>query len=375
MVRAVWDEKSAVVFEERYIVCRVNQVVSFNNITYILSILRRVLALRLSKLYKDDFLIGAAVNPSTLQSASRLISEQFGSLTAENEMKFASLHPEEHVYTFEAADQIVAFARKHSLKMRGHTLVWHNQTTDWLFQGKDGALVDRDTLYARMKAHIDTVVGRYKDDVYAWDVVNEVIADEGEDLYRPSKWLEIAGPEFIAKAFEFAHKADPKAVLFYNDYNESHPVKREKIYRMVKSLLEQGVPVHGIGMQAHWNLADPAIDDIRRAIELYASLGLEIQITEMDVSVFEWDDRRTELTEPTPEMLERQAARYEAFFRLFLEYRDVITGITFWGAADDYTWLHDFPVRGRKNWPFLWDAQHQPKAAFDRVAALATEGG
>lgn len=177
----------------------------------------------------------------------------------------------------------------------------------------------------------------------------------------------------IAKAFEYAHEADPNALLFYNDYNESQPQKRDKIYTLVKSLLEQGVPIHGIGLQAHWNLFDPALDDVRAAIEKYASLGLQLQLTELDISVFRFDDRRTDLAAPEPGMLERQAERYEAVFRLLREYRGVISAVTFWGAADDYTWLDDFPVRGRKNWPFLFDARHRPKPAYDRVAALAAK--
>ena len=161
-------------------------------------------------------------------------------------MKFVSVHPAEDTYTFEDADRLAAFARKHGMKMRGHTLVWHNQTTDWLFEDKNGNLVDKATLYERLKSHTDTVVKRYKGDIYAWDVVNEVIADEGAELLRPSKWLDIAGPEFISKAFEYAHEADPAALLFYNDYNESHPHKRDKIHTLVKSALDQGTPIHGM---------------------------------------------------------------------------------------------------------------------------------
>ncbi len=327
----------------------------------------------LKTLFSADFKIGAAVNPLTILSQEQLLAEHFNSITAENEMKFASLHPEEEIYTFEAADQLVAFARKHNMAMRGHTLVWHNQTPDWLFAGTTGGLASKDILLARLKAHINTVVGRYKNDIYAWDVVNEVITDEGQELFRPSKWLEIAGVDFIAKAFEYAHEADPKALLFYNDYNESDPNKRDKMYTLLKSLLDQGVPVHGVGLQAHWNLYDPTLDDIRAAIEKYASLGLQLQLTELDVSMFRFDDRRIDLKTPGTGLLELQAERYEAIFKLLKEYREVISAVTFWGAADDYTWLDDFPVRGRKNWPFLFDEQQRPKPAFGRIANLVTK--
>lgn len=322
---------------------------------------------KLYEAFSQSFDIGAAVNTRTLQTQKELLAYHFNSITPENEMKFESLHPSEDTYTFEQADEIASFAKAHGMKLRGHTLVWHNQTSDWLFQSSRGGTIDAETLLDRMKSHIGTVVKRYKDSIYAWDVVNEVIADEGAELLRQSKWLDIAGEGFIAKAFEYAHDADPKAVLFYNDYNESHPVKREKIYKLVKGLVDRGVPIHGVGLQAHWNITNPGLDDIRSAIERYASLGLQLQITEMDVSVFEHDDRRTDLTEPTEQMKELLTERYERFFRLFREYKQHISAVTFWGAADDYTWLDYFPVRSRKNWPLLFDEQQQPKEAFWRV--------
>ncbi|GIP27928.1 beta-xylanase [Paenibacillus sp. J23TS9] len=324
----------------------------------------------LKSIFSDDFKIGAAVNPLTIRTQEELLAYHFNSITAENEMKFASVHPEEEVYSFDDADRLAAFARKHGLAMRGHTLVWHNQTTDWLFQDHQGQPVSKKVLLERLHSHIHTVVGRYRDDIYAWDVVNEVIADEGAELLRPSKWLDIAGPDFISKAFEYAHEAAPSAQLFYNDYNESHPEKCDKIYTLVKSLIKQDVPIHGIGLQAHWNLFDPSLDDIRTAIEKYASLGMQLQLTELDMSLFRFEDKRSDLKEPTNGMLEQQAERYEAVFRLLKEYRDVISSVTFWGAADDYTWLDNFPVQGRKNWPFLFDEQHLPKPAFYRIADL-----
>lgn len=324
----------------------------------------------LKDIFTNDFRIGAAVNPLTIRTQEELLAYHFNSITAENEMKFASLQPEEGVYAFDEADRLAAFARKHGMAMRGHTLVWHNQSTGWLFEDKQGNPIDKATLLERMKSHIHTVVGRYKDDIYAWDVVNEVIEDEGDGLLRRSKWLDIAGPEFIARAFEYAHEADPHAVLFYNDYNESHPAKRDKIYTLVKSLLEQDVPIHGIGLQAHWNVYDPSLDEIRAALEKYASLGLQLQLTELDMSMFRFDDKRTDLTEPSAELLELQAERYDRIFKLLKEYRNEITSVTFWGAADDYTWLDDFPIRGRKNWPFLFDGLHRPKPAFYRLTEL-----
>ncbi|WP_314002972.1 endo-1,4-beta-xylanase [uncultured Paenibacillus sp.] len=322
---------------------------------------------KLREVFGRSFDIGAAVNPRTIRSQRELLAYHFNSLTPENEMKFESLHPAEDRYTFEQADEIADFAASNGKKLRGHTLVWHNQTTDWLFQDGKGGTVDAETLLARMKSHIHTVMKRYKDRIYAWDVVNEVIADEGPELLRRSKWLDIAGEGFIAKAFEYAHEADPNAELYYNDYNESHSAKREKIYTLVKGLIDRDVPIHGVGLQAHWNIHQPGLDEIRAAIERYASLGLQLQITELDVSVFDHEDRRTDLTEPSERMKDLLAERYGRFFELFREYRQHVAAVTFWGAADDYTWLDDFPVKGRKNWPLLFDERHRPKEAFWRV--------
>lgn len=327
---------------------------------------------KLHEVYKKHFRIGAAVNPFTLNTQSELLKHHFNSITAENEMKFENLQPTEGSYTFANADRLIDFAAANGMGVRGHTLVWHNQTPAWVFENEDGGAVDRETLLARMKAHIETVVSRYKGIVYAWDVVNEAVSDKSGELLRPSKWLDIAGEDFIAKAFEYAHAADPKALFFYNDYNESVPEKREKIYSLVRSLKEKGVPIHGVGLQAHWNLKHPSTDEIREAIERYASLGVKLHITELDVSVFEFENRRTDLTAPQEAMLDQQAERYRQFFDLFKTYSEHIDSVTFWGAADDYTWLDHFPVRNRKNWPFLFDEKHRPKQSFWNVIDTAS---
>lgn len=316
----------------------------------------------LSKVYEEYFNIGAAVNLNTIASQKDLLRKHFNSITAENDMKFIEIQPAEGQFTFEKADQLAAFAKENGMKMRGHTLVWHNQTPDWVFQD-----ADRETLLQRMKDHITSVMKRYKGTIFCWDVVNEAVTDEGPELYRPTKWLEIIGEDYIEKAFEFAHEADPDALLFYNDYNESNPEKREKIYKLVKSLIDKGVPIHGVGLQAHWNLVNPSLEDIRTAIERYASLGLKLHLTELDISVFNFEDKRTDLKQPTHEMLELQAERYQRVFQLLRQYQNHITSVTFWGAADDYTWLSDFPVKGRKNWPLLFDENHQPKESFWKV--------
>lgn len=319
--------------------------------------------------YENFFKIGVAVNPDTLEKDGELIKTQFNSITAENQMKPSELQPEEGNYSFDTADSIVEFAKKNNMKMRGHVLVWHNQTPDWFF--KDGnKKASRELALKRMQEHIEVVMNRYKDPFDAWDVCNEVIADEGNDILRDSPWRDIVGDDFIEKAFEFAREVDPNMALFYNDYNESHPAKRDKIYKLVKSLVDKKVPIDGIGLQAHWGLEDPSLDNIRRAIEKYASLGLRLHITEMDVSVFQFEDRRKDLTEPTHEMLEKQAERYDSFFNIFREYKDVIDSVTLWAASDRYNWLNDFPVRGRRNWPMLFDELNKPKESFKRITSF-----
>lgn len=330
----------------------------------------------LHEAYAGLFKIGAAVNTGMLQREGELIARHFNSLTAENQMKFGELHPEENRYDFAAADEIAAFATRHKMGLRGHTLVWHNQTSDWVFTDPStGGPASRELLLKRLKSHIDTVAGRYKGKIYAWDVVNEAVEDKGDQILRSTKWLELIGEDYLLQAFRLAHEADPKALLFYNDYNETDPIKRVKIYNLVRSLLEKGAPIHGIGMQAHWNIYGPTVEEIREAIELYASLGVQLHVTELDVSMFRFDDKRADLTEPTPEMEELQERRYEEIFRLFREYQSVITSVTFWGASDEYTWLDDFPVQGRKNWPLLFDTQHQPKRSFWRVVDWENKTG
>lgn len=318
----------------------------------------------LHEAFKDYFPIGAAVNPSTLESAGALIARHYNSLTAENHMKPALLQPEEGRFTFENADKIAEFATKHGMRLRGHTLAWHNQTPDWMFEGPGGQPASKDLILSRLRTHIDTVVRRYRGTIYCWDVVNEVINDKEGDLLRHSRWFELTGEDYIHKAFEFAHEADPNALLFYNDYHETLPVKRERIYTLVKQLIERGTPIHGIGLQAHWNIYEPSLEEIKVAIERYAELGLQLQFTELDLSMFRGDDKRRDVKVPTEEMIEQQAVQYERIFNLFRSYKDVISGVTFWGAADDYTWLDHFVGKERKTWPMLFNDQHEPKPCF-----------
>lgn len=330
--------------------------------------------------YKDYFPIGVAVTPRDLRSAeAALILRHFNSLTAENHMKMGLIHPRENFYYWSAADSIVDFAQSHGLKVRGHTLAWHEQTPRWLFKDSvTGATVSKEVLLKRLKDHITTVVNRYKGKVYAWDVVNEVIADD--TLYfRKSLWFDITGEEFVAKAFEYAHAADPKAVLFYNDYNTENPVKREKIYRMLKKMLDAKVPVHGVGLQAHWSVDNPSREELENSIKMFSSLGLQVQITELDVSVYAGrqggqiiQGQRQAQQEAvfTPDMEQKQLEKYQMAFEVFRKYKDNISGVTFWNISDRYSWLDN---RGRKNFPLLFDQNLQPKKAYGAVVNFQGE--
>jgi endo-1,4-beta-xylanase len=324
--------------------------------------------------YKDYFLIGVAVSPQALKTdAAQMILQQFGSMTAENAMKMGPIHPKENEYNWANADSIVAFAQRNKLKLRGHTLCWHSQPARWMFTDAEGKPATKELLLARLKEHITTVVTRYKGKIYAWDVVNEVISDDKNEFYRNSDWFKICGEDFIAKAFQYAHEADPNALLFYNDYNETNPVKREKIFKLVKSLKDAGVPIHGLGMQGHWAITEPTRQDLDSALLRYSQLGLAIQITELDVSVYPKehnarDKKATDYdTQFTPELEAKQAEAYGMYFELFRKYRKNITGVTFWNISDRASWLDNFPVRGRKDYPLLFDQNLKPKKAFQTV--------
>jgi endo-1,4-beta-xylanase len=330
--------------------------------------------LGLKDYYKDYFPIGVAVNARMLDGGKEtsLILAQFNSMTPENSMKMGPIHPEENRYNWEPADKIANFAVKNGLKLRGHTLCWHNQTPNWFFTDSSGKTVSKEVLLARLKRHINDVVSRYKGKIYAWDVVNEAVPDGGTDVYRKSKFFEIIGEEYIQRAFEYAHEADPNAKLFYNDYNTENKVKRDKIYLIVKGLVDKGVPINGVGLQAHWSLFEPTSQELEESIAKFASLGLSVQITELDVSVHPKNHERSNETFKgvsvfTPEMEEKQAKHYKMLFEVFRKYKSNISGITFWNLSDSNTWLDNFPIRGRKDYPLLFDQNNQPKKAFFEV--------
>jgi len=326
--------------------------------------------------YKDYFKIGVAVNMGNMNRENEIevILREYNSITAENDMKPVSVHPQENVWTWQKADSIANFCRKHNIKMRGHCLVWHNQFSDWMFTDKNGKDVSKEVFYQRLKDHITTVVNRYKDIVYCWDVVNEAMADNARPTpwnpnpspYRESRLYKLCGDEFIAKAFEFAHQADPNAQLFYNDYNAADPGKRDRIFNMVKKMKDAGVPIDGIGMQGHYNVYGPSMKDISDAIEKYSTIVKHIQFTELDIRANEemggqLQFSRNEGAVIEPYIRTLHENQYHQLFRVLRKHKDVIDVVTFWNVSDRDSWV------GVNNYPLLFDKDCKRKPSYGIV--------
>lgn len=329
--------------------------------------------LGLKDYYRDVFPMGVAVSPKALEGPeAELIVKHFISMTPENAMKMGPIHPEENKYFWDDADKIVDFAQKHNLMLRGHALAWHEQYPKWIFTDAKGDTVSKEVLLGRLKDHITEVVTRYKGKIYAWDVVNEAVDDDSSRIMRNSPWYKILGDDYIVKPFEYAHAADPEAQLFYNDYNAVRPEKRDRIYKMLKKHIGAGVPIHGMGIQGHWSIYEPSKKDLKDALEKYASLGVKVQITELDMSVYPWEKHRRERRadesdEFTPELEQKQLEQYSMVFNVLRSYRNVISGVTFWNISDKNSWLDSYPVQGRKNYPLLFNQELKPKKAYWEV--------
>jgi endo-1,4-beta-xylanase len=377
-----------------------------------------VAAETLKEAFKDRFLVGTAVNrnmmtgttfrrtPEQVGKDIALVKEQFNQISPENDLKWQLVHPREGAdgYDFAPADAFVNFGLSNRMYVVGHTLVWHSQTPNWVFAGTnpppaipgpdtnrsetnrfgrrgfggfgryDGPRASREELLQRMRDHIHTVVGRYKGKVQCWDVVNEAIADgPGTNVLRKSLWLEIIGPDFIAKAFQYAHEADPDAILRYNDYGLENPAKRRKLEALIKSLQADKVPVHAIGSQAHVNVS-MTFETMDQALTDLASLGLPIHITELDVNSAAGGQRgfgaeiSANATATQGGLVgdsdKKLADAYAAIFRAFLKHSDSLQMVTFWGANDANSWR----AQGK---PLLFDGDCKAKPAFDAVMAEA----
>jgi endo-1,4-beta-xylanase len=319
----------------------------------------------LKDVFAGDFKLGSAFLVSEIADPdgpdAQLFKKHFNSLTAGNELKWDATEPREGQFNFTRADMAFHFAIDNGIAFRGHTLVWHSQTPDWVFHDANGNLASKDVLLQRLKRHIDTEFGRYKGNIYAWDVVNEVIDPSQPNGMRNSLWYQIAGEEFIEKAFVYAHEADPAAKLFINDYNTHDPLKRQFLHDLIKRLKDKGIPVDGVGHQMHINIQNPSVPEIDATLGTFTDLGIEQQITEMDMSSY-MNDTDSWDSFPLDQQI-KQAYRYKDIFDVFKKYRDQITAVTFWGKDDGNTWLRTFPT-ARKNWPLLFDEQLQAKYAY-----------
>lgn len=330
----------------------------------------------LKEVYADYFPIGAAIEPhQTTGLISELLKKHVNMIVAENAMKPSSIQPSEGVFTWTNADKIVQFAKENGMELRFHTLVWHNQVPSWFFLDEDGRpMVDetdpekreanKKLLLQRLEEHVRTVVERYKDDIKYWDVVNEVVEPGDPDGMRASPWYQITGTDFIETAFRAAREAGgPDIKLYINDYGTDDPKKRDRIYELVKEMLERGVPIDGVGHQTHISVPWPPIQQIIDSMQKFAELGLDNIVTELDMSLYAWNDRSDYGDDIPEEILMKQAERYRDLFAAFREHADILSEVTLWGISDSHTWLSSFPIV-RTEAPLLFDKNFHAKPAF-----------
>ena len=333
----------------------------------------------------DKFLIGVALNVNQSSgvdtSSIKLVKQHFNSIVAENCMKCEVIHPEEDRYDFTLADQFVSFGEKNGMAVIGHCLIWHSQLAPWFCVDEKGNNVTPEVLKQRMKDHITTIVTRYKGRIKGWDVVNEAILEDGS--YRKSKFYEILGEEFIPLAFQYAHEADPDAELYYNDYAMNMPGKREGVVKLVSSLKEKGIRIDAVGMQGHMGMDYPDINEFEQSIVAFAGTGVKVMVTEWDMSALPTVKQSANISDtvayqkmlnPYPETLPDSVSkawnnRMKQFFGLFEKHADVISRVTAWGVSDSDSWKNDFPVKGRHDYPLLFDRNYQPKPFVKEIMA------
>ncbi|MEO1498080.1 MAG: endo-1,4-beta-xylanase [Planctomycetota bacterium] len=345
----------------------------------------------LATAYENHFKLGVALPTSSLMRPEAdvlaLAASQFNSATPENCMKWQPIQPRPGEYDFSAADRFVDFCEQRDWWIVGHTLIWHQQTPEWVFQNDKGEPLTRDDAIERMRDHIRTVVGRYRGRVHAWDVVNEALNEDGS--LRETKWLEIIGDDYLDLAFRFAQEADADAELYYNDYNLYVEDKAKGAVRLVRKLRRAGRRVDAIGIQGHWAYNHPPLKQASAAIRRLAKATGRLMITELDVNILPWpgdnidaDVARRAVGSPDldpytaglpPEKQQELADRYAELFRLFIRHRDKIDRVTFWGVHDGGSWHNHWPIEGRTAHSLLFDRRLQSKPAFDAVTAVGRE--
>lgn len=345
--------------------------------------------LTLKDAYKKDFMIGVAINQEQFTgkdpAGTTIIKTQFNSISPENVLKWEAIQPRsgKDGYNFEPGDRYVEFGEKNEMYIIGHTLVWHSQTPRWVFQDTNGRALsgtnaaDRELLLQRMHNHIQTVVGRYKGRIKCWDVVNEALNEDG--TMRKSPWEQIIGDDYIERAFQYAHEADPDAVLRYNDYSLENEPKRKGAIALIKKLQAEGIPISAVGLQGHVNMDWPSLEQEDETIFDFAKLGVKVMITELDVNLLaksqsaDVAEMQRQITADfyengLPDSVQQAfAKRYADLFSIFLKHRKDITLVTFWGVSDGDSWLN----RGRMNYPLLFGRDHQPKPAFEAIIKTA----
>ncbi len=335
----------------------------------------------LKNVFKDDFLIGAALNGRQIEEkeprAVDLIPQQFSAVTPENVMKAVIIHPEWDRYNFDLADKLVEYGKKHNIRINGHTLIWHSQLPGFMYRMKDA-----DSVKQFFTGHIKTVAGRYDRKVASWDVVNEALNEDG--TMRKTIFLEKLGGDYVTEAFRLAQEAAPNTELYYNDYNIEQPQKRAGCIALIKKIQAAGVRIDGVGIQGHWHVGRVPLKDIEESILEFSALGLKVMFTELDIEVLPRDFSGADVGQRVasnpklnpyvnglPDSVQQQqAADYERLFGLFLKYKDKVSRITLWGVNDGNSWLNNWPVRGRTNYPLLFDRDFKPKPAFYKVIGV-----
>jgi len=335
--------------------------------------------------YRGIFHVGAAINERQIAGTDTvgdgILAAQFDSISPENVLKWERVHPKPDTYNFDLADKYVEFGEKNHMFIVGHNLVWHSQVPNWVFQDDQGKPVTREVLLKRMHDHIFTVVGRYKGRIQSWDVVNEALNEDG--TLRKSKWQQIIGDDFIEKAFEYAHQADPQAELNYNDYSLENEAKLKGALALVAKLKADGIPITTVGIQGHDSLEFPTLQQEDAAITAFARLGVKIAISELDIDVLprnpqlfsadvslkvQQDPKLNPYANGLPDDVQQALAkRYAGLFAVYLKHRAEMSRVTFWGVTDGDSWLNNWPVRGRTSYPLLFDRSGKPKPAFDAV--------
>jgi endo-1,4-beta-xylanase len=343
----------------------------------------------LKEAYKGTFLVGAAINAAQITGqdarGDALIKAQLNSISPEDCLKWERVHPQQDKYDFTLSDQYVDFGEKNHMFVVGHVLVWHNQTPAWVFHDDKGNLLGREALLARMRDHIHTVVGRYKGKIHSWDVINEPIADDGN--MRQSLWYKIIGEDYVAKAFQYAREADPQAQLVFNDYGIEVEGKRKGADALIAKLIAQGAPITTVGLQGHYRLDWPDLAQLDTSISNFGKMGLKVPMTELDIDVLPraTSQNTAEITlkieqnpvlnpyvNGLPDAVQKELAkRYADLFRIFKKHGGVVDRVSFWGLTDGDNWKNDYPIKGRTNYPLLFDRAGKPKPAFDAVIEVA----